>query len=95
MVSKDDPRYADQGAALGKVRLILTSLDPENEKADLCNFEEFMEYYEDDNKSVHSADHQCRNKFRKFQRHNDADGYAAKCQRKKRISRPTAEKQAA
>ena len=54
-----------------------------------------MEYYEDDNKSVHSADHLCRNKFRKFQRHNDADGYAAKCQRKKRISRPTAEKQAA
>lgn len=95
MVSKDDPQYADQGAVLGKVRLILTSLDPENEKADLCNFEEFMEYYEDDNKSVHSADHLCRNKFRKFQRHNDADGYAAKCQRKKRISRPTAEKQAA
>ncbi len=95
MVSKDNPQYKDQGAVIGNIRLVLTSIDIDCKGAAPCNFQEFMKYYEDENRSIHSADHWCWNKLREFQRHNDADGYAAKCQRKKQISRPTSDKQSA
>jgi hypothetical protein len=95
IVPKDAQEYEEHGIIFGNFRLILISTNLDDEDASPCNFEDYLAFINDEKRSLYSADHRCRYKFRGIQAHNDEDGYMAKSRRKKTINTPSAERQAA